>query len=73
MKEFIRKIWDAIVRLICKVPYDKWLHFIFGMIIATFAAIVFQNKFCIVFAVAFALLKELFDKWNSLSALLSSQ
>lgn len=34
MKEFIRKIWDAIVSFISKVPYDKLLHFVAGLIVA---------------------------------------
>ncbi len=65
MKEFIRKIWDAIVGFICKVPYDKWLHFIFGMIASSFMAIVFNEPFCLFLAIFFAIAKEMFDAWTT--------
>ena len=38
MKNFFRKIWDAIVSFISKVPYDKWLHAIAGLVIGVIAA-----------------------------------
>ena len=34
----MRKIWDKIVALISKVPYDKLLHFIAGLVIGVIAA-----------------------------------
>lgn len=39
----MRKIWDKIVALISKVPYDKLLHFIAGVLIAAFFAIVWPS------------------------------
>lgn len=40
MKKFIRKIWDAFVTLVNKVPKDKLLHFVMGLLIAAFCALV---------------------------------
>ena len=65
MKNFFRKIWDAIVSLICKVPYDKWLHFIAGLIIAAFFCIALGMKFCVWPVLFFAFAKEFFDKWTT--------
>lgn len=65
MKEFIRKIWNAIVGFICKVPYDKWLHFIAGLIIAAFFCIDLKMVVCIVPVVLAGFLKEFFDLWTS--------
>ena len=28
----MRKLWDKLVALIYKVPFDKWLHFMAGLI-----------------------------------------
>ena len=63
MKEFIRKIWDAIVSLISKGPYDKLLHFIVGLIVAAFFVIALKwaGWEALLVAVAVAALKELFD------------
>ena len=63
MKNFIRKIWDAIVSLISKVPYDKLLHFIVGLIVAAFFVISLKlaGWEALLVAVAVGALKELFD------------
>lgn len=63
MKEFIRKIWDAIVSFISKVPYDKLLHFVAGLIVAAFFAIALKwpGWAALLMSVAFGALKELFD------------
>ena len=66
MKAFIRKIWDAFVALIYKVPYDKLLHFIAGLLIATLCALVFNwGAWCIAPVVVFAAAKEVFDRWTT--------
>lgn len=61
----IRKFWDKIVRLILKVPYDKLLHFIAGLIVASFFAIVFDFKAPILAAALAGLIKEAFDKYTT--------
>ena len=63
MKNFIRKIWDAIVSLISKVPYDKLLHFIVGLIVAAFFVIALKwaGWEALLVTVAVGALKELFD------------
>ena len=61
----MRKIWNKIVAFISKVPYDKWLHFICGLIIAAFFNIVLGMKVCIVPAIFLGFCKEFFDKWTS--------
>lgn len=62
----MRKIWDKIVALISKVPYDKLLHFIVGLIIAAFFAIVWPSvaEWCIAPVIAAAFAKEFFDNWT---------
>lgn len=61
----MRKIWDKIVALISKVPYDKLLHFIAGLVIAAFFCITLGMKVCIVPAIAAGIIKEFFDGWTS--------
>ena len=63
MKNFIRKIWDAIVSFITKVPYDKLLHFIVGVIFAAFFVISLKwpGWAGLLMSVALGALKELFD------------
>ena len=67
MKDFIRKIWDAIVSLINKVPKDKLLHFIAGVLIAAFFAIILPTwaEWCIVPVIFLAFIKEFFDLWTT--------
>ena len=66
MKKFIRKIWDAFVTLVNKVPKDKLLHFVMGLLIAAFCAITLKwGLWCIFPAIAFGALKELFDWWTT--------
>jgi len=65
MKAFFRKIWDAIVSFIGKVPKDKLLHFIAGLVIAAFAALVLGMKACFIPALFAGLLKEFFDLWTT--------
>lgn len=63
MKQQIRKIWNKLVALVCKVPYDKLLHFIAGLIIAAFFALVAPSwKWgAIVSALVAGVAKEVFD------------
>lgn len=66
MKKFIRKIWDAFVTLVNKVPKDKLLHFVVGLLIAAFCALTLKwGLWCIIPSVVFGLLKELFDWWTT--------
>ena len=66
MKKFIRKIWDAFVTLVNKVPKEKLLHFVMGLLIAAFCALVLNwGPWCILPAIAFGALKELFDWWTT--------
>ena len=64
MKNWIRKIWDAIVRFIEKVPYDKLLHFCVGLIIAAIFALPLHMKVCIVPVLFAGFIKEFFDLWT---------
>lgn len=61
----IRKIWDAIVKFICKVPYDKWLHVIGGLVVASFFAISLGWKCVLPVALVAGLLKEVFDYFTT--------
>lgn len=66
MKKFIRKIWDAFVTLVNKVPKDKLLHFVMGLLIAAFCALTLKwGLWSIIPAIVFGILKELFDWWTT--------
>lgn len=65
MKSFIRKIWDAIVKFISSVSYDKLLHFIAGLVISSFFCIALGMKACIVPAIFAGFIKEFFDLWTT--------
>ena len=59
----MRKIWDKFVAWLYKVPFDKWLHFIFGVLIAAFFACSLGMRACIVPVVFAGFCKEFFDLW----------
>ena len=61
----MRKIWDKLVALIYKVPFDKWLHFMAGLIIAAFFCITLGMKVCIVPVLFAGFAKEFFDGWTT--------
>lgn len=63
----MRKIWDKLVALIYKVPFDKWLHFMAGLIIAAFFAIVIPKwaEWCIVPVFFAGCAKGFFDVWTT--------
>lgn len=61
----MRKIWDKFVSFISRVPYDKWLHFMAGLIVAAFFAITLKMTACIVPAIFAAFIKEFFDDWTT--------
>ena len=65
MKNFIRKIWDAFVSLLNKVPYDKWLHAVAGLVIGAFFCIALDMKVCIVPVIFAGFIKEFFDLWTT--------
>jgi len=65
MKNWIRKIWDKIVAFFCSIPFDKWLHFIAGLVIAAFFCISLGMKWAIVPVIFAAFIKEFFDKWTT--------
>lgn len=67
MKAFIRKIWDAIVSLINKVPKDKLLHFIAGLLIGAFFALVLPTwaEWCFIPVLFAGFVKEFFDLWTT--------
>lgn len=62
MKQFVRKIWDAVVKRLCSIAFDKWLHFICGVLIAAFFCITLGMKACIVPVLFAGFLKEFFDQ-----------
>ncbi len=77
MKQWIRNIWDRFVGWLYKIPFDKWLHFVAGLIIAALAAITLHIDACIVIALAAGILKETFDvlttgkvEWQDIAATL---
>ena len=65
MKNFIRKIWDAIVNWLLALPSDKKWHFAAGALIATFFCIALGMKACIVPAIFAGFIKEFFDLWTT--------
>lgn len=65
MKNFLRKIWDAIVAFFEKIPHDKKLHAAAGFVIATFFGLALGMKFCFWPLVFIAGIKEFFDEWTT--------
>ena len=65
MKNFLRKIWDAIVAFFDKIPHDRKLHAAAGFVIATFFGLALGMKFCFWPVVFVAFAKELFDMWTT--------
>jgi len=62
---WIRKIWDKFVALIYKIPFDKWLHILAGLIISAFACITLHVTWPIVAAITAGFIKEFFDRWTT--------
>lgn len=72
----MRKIWNKIVEWLTAIPMDKWLHFIAGMIIASFFAVALGDEFCVWLigeyrpfvwmmpVLVAAALKEMIDGWT---------
>ena len=65
MKDFIRKIWNAFVKLLQAVPQDKMFHFVAGLIVGAFFAIACHFPAPLVAALVFGALKEAFDYWTT--------
>jgi hypothetical protein len=65
MGNWIRKIWNWIVKQLYKVPFDKWLHFIAGLIIGAFFCITLGMKAAIVPVIFAGFIKEFFDMWTT--------
>lgn len=63
----MRKLWDKIVALLLRVPIDKWLHFIAGMVVAAVCVITFGWPGWVGFlaAVVAGLAKEAFDWYTT--------
>lgn len=61
----MRKIWDKIVALLLRIPQDKWLHFIAGVLIGAFFGIALKMGGAAVVPVIFAAFaKDFFDLWT---------
>lgn len=65
MKSIIKKIKDFFTKLLGNIRYDHVLHFLFGVIIASFVAIVFPSSapWAVFVSFGVGLLKEFIDGW----------
>lgn len=61
----VRDIWDKFVSLLLRIPIDKFLHFLFGALIAAFFAITLRFNGCIFWVFIAAALKEFFDAYTT--------
>lgn len=62
----MRKIWNKIVGWLCGIPFDKWLHFIAGVLLAAFFGIVLHmGLWCFVPVIFAGFIKEFFDQWTT--------
>lgn len=62
----MRKFWNKLVALLYKVPFDKYLHFIAGLIIAAFFALAFGWKWgALLAAIVAGIGKEVFDYFTT--------
>lgn len=59
----MKKIYEKVMGWFRGIGIDKYWHFIIGMIVAAFFAIVMEMKLCIAPVVAVAFLKEMVDGW----------
>lgn len=64
----MKKIWNKIVRFFNALSADKYLHFIAGLIIASFFAIALGMEACIAPAIVAGILKEVIDESNGRKA-----
>lgn len=61
IKALIRKAWDAVVTAILRIPRDKELHFVAGLLVGSFVCIVFHCPVPLAWAAVVGILKETFD------------
>ena len=64
MKNFIFKIWNWLVGLLNKVRRDRLYHFICGLIIAAFCAMVLHVEWAWWPVLIVAFIKEFIDLWQ---------
>ena len=64
MKNFIYKIWNWFISLINKVRRDRLYHFIAGLIIGAFCAMVLHIEWAIVPVFFAGFIKECIDSWQ---------
>lgn len=62
MKAFFEKIWDKFVDILYAIPFDKYLHFIAGLIIAAFFGITLHVEGAIFPALFAGLIKDAIDE-----------
>lgn len=59
------KIYNKFVELLCSIPFDKYLHFIAGLLIALFFGISLKMGVAAVVPSIFAgFIKEFVDEWK---------
>ena len=63
MKNFFKKIWDAIVAFIGRIPYEKWAYAVLGIILAAFFCITLGMKFCVWPAIIIGFIIQFFKQW----------
>lgn len=60
----IFKLYDAVARRLAAIPIDKWLHFVFGIVIAAASYFLLDIKACIAPVIVAAIVKELIDEFR---------
>lgn len=61
MKKLL-KIYDKMASFLASIAIDKWLHFIFGIVIAAVSFFLFDIKVCIAPVIVAAIVKECIDE-----------
>ena len=61
MKKLL-KIYDKVASFLASIAIDKWLHFIFGILIAAVSFFLLDMKACIAPVIVAAIVKECIDE-----------
>lgn len=57
-------LYDKVARWLAAIPIDKWLHFVFGIVIATVSFFLLDMKACIAPVIVAAIVKEVIDEFR---------
>lgn len=62
----MKELYEKLVAYVANIPHDKLLHFIAGMIVASFFSIVIKETafLCVLYSAFAGVIKEAIDEWR---------